>query len=254
MADKQLEYTLKENFTLAQLPPEAFARLICNSRRQRPPSWLSVLTIIAANVLLFFCLGWINQAHRRQLVREDWAAEEIFPVDIPPPDRHTLEETTPEIVEIPARRVETEPMELAPQEPQWLEPRLFDWTAEMPLEMARFRVDTVSLPEEITRPGKTTTNPGPWELSQVDRYPQKIYGALPSYPYGASGEGVVTLRFIVDSKGKVSQIEIKSNKGDLRFAQAAAQTVAQWQFRPALVADKPVACWCIQRIYFNLRE
>jgi protein TonB len=95
----------------------------------------------------------------------------------------------------------------------------------------------------------------PFQLNQVDRLPEKIAALPPPYPDWARNrglEGVVTLSFVIDSQGNVEKVLIEGVEGDARFGEAARQAVAKWRFRPAILAAKPVAVKCSQRISFNL--
>ena len=67
-------------------------------------------------------------------------------------------------------------------------------------------------------------------------------------------EAEVTLRFLVNEKGKVVDIEVEKVLGDSRFADVARRAVARWVFSPARYRSRPIAVWCVQRIEFKLTD
>jgi protein TonB len=94
----------------------------------------------------------------------------------------------------------------------------------------------------------------PVSSPKVDRYPSKISGPPPRYPRWARRddlEAVVTLRFIVAADGTVGDVHVHDIQGDERFGEEAVRAVSQWRFSPAIRADKPIPCWCFQKITFK---
>lgn len=94
------------------------------------------------------------------------------------------------------------------------------------------------------------------ELNEVDQPPWKVNHVQPTYPYQARIkriEGEVTLEFLVDEKGNVSDVQILDVYGFDGFGASAKEAVLKWRFKPATYFGKPVAVWCIQRISFKLK-
>lgn len=93
-------------------------------------------------------------------------------------------------------------------------------------------------------------------LDEVDQPPHKIYHIQPPYPYYARVEqieGNVTLQFLVDEKGNVSDVQVLDVYGFDGFGASAREAVLKWRFKPATYFGKPVAVWCTQKISFNLK-
>ncbi len=95
-----------------------------------------------------------------------------------------------------------------------------------------------------------------WSLDEVDRLPVKIRHVQPAYPGWALEQGVeseVTLSLTIGAHGGVSDVRVEQSSGYRDFDQAAVAAVSQWQFAPALAADKAIAVRAMQRIRFSLR-
>lgn len=81
-----------------------------------------------------------------------------------------------------------------------------------------------------------------FSLSEIDQKPRVIFQAAPVYPSGMQKiEGLVSVLFIVDQTGKVSnpRIEKSSQK---EFEKPAIDAVKQWKFEPAIKAGQRVSC------------
>ena len=97
----------------------------------------------------------------------------------------------------------------------------------------------------------------PLSTQKVDRVPSKIAGAPPRYPQWARRDGleaVVVLRFIVTAEGAARDIKIHDIEGDEHFGRLAIEAIAQWRFSPAIKSNRPVSCWCFQKISFRLNH
>lgn len=78
----------------------------------------------------------------------------------------------------------------------------------------------------------------------------------PSYPVMAKRrgyEGEVLLHALVDTGGRVSELEIKQSSGHISLDRAALKTVKNWVFSPAIDGDRPVAMWVDVPIVFQLK-
>ena len=81
-----------------------------------------------------------------------------------------------------------------------------------------------------------------FSLSEIDQKPRAIIQTAPVYPSGMQKtEGVVSVLFVVDQTGKVSnpRVEKSSNK---EFEKPAIDAVKQWKFEPAVKAGQRVSC------------
>ena len=90
--------------------------------------------------------------------------------------------------------------------------------------------------------GEDQTLDKAFSLSEIDQKPRAIIQTAPVYPSGMQKtEGVVSVLFVVDQTGKVSnpRIEKSSNK---EFEKPAIDAVKQWKFEPAVTAGRRVSC------------
>lgn len=72
------------------------------------------------------------------------------------------------------------------------------------------------------------------ELDEVDQPPWKVHHVQPPYPYYARVkriEGDVTLQFLVDEKGNVSNVQILDVYGFDGFGASAKEAVLKWRFK-----------------------
>jgi protein TonB len=79
----------------------------------------------------------------------------------------------------------------------------------------------------------------------------------PKYPEQARRrmqEGMVTLVVDIDSKGFVTEIQIKESSGFSLLDGAAEETVAKWRFSPATIGEKQVSSRVIVPIFFKLNK
>ena len=85
--------------------------------------------------------------------------------------------------------------------------------------------------------------------------PAYRHNEQPHYPAMAKRrgyQGEVVLHVLVDSRGSVSEIEIKATSGHSILDRAALAAVKRWRFFPATVGGKPVAMWVDVPIDFRL--
>ncbi len=85
--------------------------------------------------------------------------------------------------------------------------------------------------------------------------PAYRHNEQPHYPVMAKRrgyQGEVVLHVLVDSRGSVSEIEIKATSGHSILDRAALAAVKRWRFFPAIAGGKPVAMWVDVPIDFRL--
>jgi protein TonB len=83
-----------------------------------------------------------------------------------------------------------------------------------------------------------------FSLTEIDQKPRAIFQAAPSYPAEMRGkklEGVVTLIFVVDGSGKVSNPKVEKSTHPA-FEKPALDAVRQWRFEPGLKGGQRVGC------------
>lgn len=82
-----------------------------------------------------------------------------------------------------------------------------------------------------------------FSLAEIDQKPRAVFQASPVYPAQLRGkkiEAVVTLIFVVDEAGKVSNPQVEKSS-DQAFESAAVHAVKKWKFEPGLRAGQRVA-------------
>ncbi|HEU5078557.1 MAG TPA: TonB family protein [Opitutaceae bacterium] len=148
--------------------------------------------------------------------------------------------------------------------------------AQLAAEIARFRNDDLELARiekraaamrsqlegqgqsaEISQPesnAASSSNAGLYPLRELDRVPSPKTQAAPRYPEEmrfTQTSGEVTVNFIVDKSGAVSDVRIvdSTHKG---FEGPATKAVGLWTFEPGLKAGRPVATRVTVPIVFTI--
>jgi protein TonB len=81
-----------------------------------------------------------------------------------------------------------------------------------------------------------------FDLSEIDQKPRPIFETSPVRPASMRGvHGVVTICFVVDATGKVSNPRVE-NSTNPAFDRPTLDAVRQWKFEPAVRAGKRVPC------------
>ena len=89
-----------------------------------------------------------------------------------------------------------------------------------------------------------------------DREPQIIKKVEPTYPEPAKRaglEGKVTVKMLVDSKGRVGQVVVLKSDAEV-FNEPAIEAAKQFAFTPATMNNKPVAVWISYPFRFRLQD
>ncbi len=83
-----------------------------------------------------------------------------------------------------------------------------------------------------------------FSLSEIDQKPRAVFQSPPVYPAGMHGrksEDVVSVIFIVDPSGRVTNPRVEKST-DAAFENPALDAVKRWKFEPAVKGGKRVAC------------
>ncbi len=107
--------------------------------------------------------------------------------------------------------------------------------------------------------GPALSPPGPLrlEMGQVDRIPMATARIPPMYPYQARRRGVegwVAVRFLVDTRGRVSHLAVTASQPPGVFDSAVRRALSQWRFRPGIKDGRPVETWVRTTIRFRLDQ
>ncbi|MCP4566642.1 MAG: energy transducer TonB [FCB group bacterium] len=87
--------------------------------------------------------------------------------------------------------------------------------------------------------------------------PEVISKVKPEYPAEAKKkglEGVVTLAIMVDAKGKVTELKVKSSSGIEAMDKAAIKAGWATNYKPAIQEGQPVATWVVYDVKFALDD
>ena len=83
-----------------------------------------------------------------------------------------------------------------------------------------------------------------FNLAEIDQKPRPIFQTAPAFPNEMRGkklEGVVSILFVVDSDGKVTNPRIEKSTHPA-FEKPALDAIKQWKFEPAIKAGRRVSC------------
>jgi protein TonB len=140
--------------------------------------------------------------------------------------------------------------------------RSLDLSLEMPLELTAQLGGLFVAPAqlgsapEITGSGSEFMLPDVFVAGDLDRSLISLYRQPPVYPFYASQrkiEGEVRVRFIVNIKGGVEDVEILSATPPEIFDQSVIRCVSTWRFEAGTVAGVPVSSWAETSISFVLQ-
>ena len=88
----------------------------------------------------------------------------------------------------------------------------------------------------------------------IEQGPELVHSVSSVYPkdaWKARLTGKVTLRFLVETDGRVSNVTVL--RGREVFRQAAIDALMQFRFKPAQIDGEPISVWMTQAISFNLK-
>ncbi len=95
-----------------------------------------------------------------------------------------------------------------------------------------------------------------FEAGEVDQTPVPIRRIDPLYPYAARVRGItgkVVVKFLVDSQGRVSKINVLESEPKGVFEKNVISALQRWQFSPGLYMGRPVATWVVVPFEFRLQ-
>jgi protein TonB len=165
------------------------------------------------------------------------------------PDSASIQE--PEAVNPPK-----EP-ELPP--PNQLTQALIDAPKIPELTLSASPLNAISIPLQLSPP-KFNPSPAPKQNKVEPRFDEQLFPLLtpsPAYPHRAKRariEGWVNISFTIETDGSVSNIQVLSAEPEGIFERSTLKTVAQWKYKPQLLAGKPSARRVVQTINFTLED
>lgn len=214
-------------------------------RRERRVGWTAVAFAITVNLLLFLAMAWANAPVARKAAPPALVVRDIFAAAPPPePPPAPAEEAPAASQDVDPLPGETPPAAEAPAAES------FDLRVDpLPLDLPAPRLPAPRL--DAPRGDAA----GPLSSERADVAPRRTSTPLPPYPAWARArrlEAVVTLKLLVDVRGRVERVEVEHVEGDPRFGDVARDGVAGWIYEPARISGEAVPVWLRQRVRFEL--
>ncbi len=204
--------------------------------------WLWLLAVggaVCINLIVFGSMSLLSREPATRSRLDTYSVRVFMPPPAPPP-----EEEEPPPPEKPPPQPETTRLEVQPLKAP-------------PLELERPQLDYEFNPRLSV--GLALPAPGPvrYELGQVDHAPLIASQLPPPYPYLARRRGIegsVSVRFLVDEKGRVQHLQITRAQPPGVFEETVLRTVPRWRFRPGRKDGEAVATWVETTIRFRLED
>jgi protein TonB len=95
------------------------------------------------------------------------------------------------------------------------------------------------------------------DSGEVDEPPRKLANRLPAYPRAAERrriEGSVTLRLLIDERGRVERTQVIAVEGHPAFEDAVLAVIGGWHFSPARHRGREVKVWGVTTLEFRLKR
>ncbi|WP_294257017.1 energy transducer TonB [uncultured Sphingomonas sp.] len=109
-------------------------------------------------------------------------------------------------------------------------------------------------------PGPTTTIDPPKPVPALigattdPRYAQDFQPEYPAQEMRAQRDGLVTLRVLIGTDGRVKAVEPVSATSDAFFAVTKRQALGKWRFRPATRGSVPEESWKTMTVRFRIED
>ena len=165
-----------------------------------------------------------------------------------------LEEKKPELPPPPSPQPPPPPAPAKPPPPQTPPPAYVPPAVTPPVSTPVNAIAAVSpTPSPATPSPSAAPAANPTPATPATRAPVRTAAGVnmaqcqkPEYPSASrrmEEEGTVTLRFLVDTDGKVIQAEIEKSSGYKRLDEAARAGLSKCQFKPAMTDGKAEQAW-----------
>lgn len=100
-----------------------------------------------------------------------------------------------------------------------------------------------------------SSGPKNYKLGQVDSKPRPVNAPKPPYPRQAKARGIegwVKVRFLVDSSGRVRNLQLVRAQPEGIFNAPVLNTLPGWRFSPGKIEGRPVNTWVATTIRFKM--
>ncbi|MFA9215742.1 MAG: M56 family metallopeptidase [Sphingomonadaceae bacterium] len=236
---------------LSGLPPDLLEALLAHELAHiRHHDYLVNLLQNAIETLLFYhpAVWWISQRIRseREQMADDFAARQLGE-----PRRLALA-----LSELERLQFSTHHLALAANGGDLMlrikrllrpAPQALNWKAAIP--MLGLAVACLALYAEATAADKTAAKRVP-AVVDFNSCAQPVY---PEASIKAVEEGTVTLGFLIDVDGKVSDAKVQKSSGHPALDAAAQTGIRLCSFKPATLAGKPVKSWLKMQYVWQLK-
>lgn len=202
-----------------------------------------LLIIIGLHIALFYALrsGLMHQV-AQILPREIVASF----VTLQPPAPEPKPQPTPKTVPVVKKTVTPKPRPVVTDKPA---PQAITEEAPPPAEPSKAPPSDAA-PSAPSAPSAPAT---PKLISGVSyiNAPRPVYPPLDAR---MGNEGTVTLRVLINEKGRAEKVEVQKSSGSLRMDDAAREAVMRALFKPYLEDGKPAPAFAIVPINFTLNR
>lgn len=189
---------------------------------------VAVMLSVGFTALLF---GVIPFAHRINKPDRTLELRKTGAVELPPPAQETL----------PPQIEETKPPEAAP-EPQLAEAKqAIPLSADLEVAMGSGGA-LAGFGETHSVAAAAATQEEAFNVADLEKRPEAVTQVAPAYPpelRKAKVEGVVTMVFVLDEKGRVEDPRVE-NSTRPEFEKPALEAIRKWRFTPGMKDGQPV--------------
>ncbi len=219
---------------------------------------VAVAAAFLFNAVLFAALAALN---RPKAVVSD--VDEMVEIALyePPPIQGEPIEREPEPEPLPPEPAPS-PVDFdAPEallEPLELPPVLLE-TAVPAIRVVLVKQPTRVVPQAVARNVSGSSGEGDTREyasgEKIDHPPKELTIRQPAYPAMALRrglEGSVTLRVLIDERGRVEKVEVVRVKGHPSFRGAVLRVARKWRFTAPRHRGRPVRAWAIKTMHFRL--
>ncbi len=130
--------------------------------------------------------------------------------------------------------------------------------SQAPFDPTRFSGVGLEAPAPVVREvaARAAEPAAVYDAEMIEELPERVGGAVPRYPpmlRAAKIPGQATIECVVDTLGRVEPGSVRSVRAThALFAQAAAEAVATWEFRPGRIAGRAVRARVNLPVNFSL--
>jgi TonB family protein len=209
-------------------------------------SWQTFLGAPAITLALFLVIASTSIVVERPTRRTPPPIEFAY---VPPPPAPVLRKQTPPLSPGLAESFKFDPTTLAP--PPDIPLDLLDIRLAPDVDPGLAIALDMERTFEVQKPMDFTQQVVVFERNQVDEIPGWLYGPMPRLPSRLDRKDADALvLYIVSDKGRTENIYIL-DASDPGLMEPVKEAIADWRFRPARKAGKPVRVWVQHPVNFR---